>query len=32
LDKPEDNLPPIQAADLRMKGLDWGGPFFDDVR
>jgi Protein of unknown function (DUF2961) len=32
LDKPEDNLPPIQAAELRMEGLDWGGPFFDEVR
>lgn len=32
LDKPEDNLPPIQTAELRMKGLDWGGPFFGDVR
>jgi hypothetical protein len=32
LDNPEDNLPPIQAAALRMKGLEWGGPYFGDVR
>jgi D-arabinan exo alpha-(1,3)/(1,5)-arabinofuranosidase (non-reducing end) len=31
LDKPEDNLPPIDSAELRMKGMDWGGPMWGDV-
>jgi hypothetical protein len=32
LDKPENNLPAIDRAELRMKGLEWGGPYFGDVR
>lgn len=31
LDKPEDGLPPIDSAELRMKGMDWGGPMWGDV-
>lgn len=32
LDKPEDDLPALDRAELRMQGLDWGGPYFGDVR
>ena len=28
LDNPEDELPPIEPAAERMKGLAWGGPYF----
>jgi hypothetical protein len=31
LDKPEDDLPPIDPPEQRMKGLAWGGPYFGDV-
>jgi hypothetical protein len=31
LDRPEDELPPIDPAEQRMKGLAWGGPYFGDV-
>jgi hypothetical protein len=28
LDKPDDELPPIQPPNQRMQGLGWGGPYF----
>jgi hypothetical protein len=31
LDKPEDGLPQIDSAELRMKGMDWNGPHWGDV-
>ncbi|HMD84188.1 MAG TPA: glycoside hydrolase family 172 protein [Terriglobia bacterium] len=32
LDKPDDDLPPIDTPEQRMKGLGWGGPYFGDVQ
>ena len=32
LDKPEDELPALDRAELRMQGLEWDGPHFGDVR
>lgn len=32
LDKPEDNLPPIEPGDERIKGLAWNGPYFGHVQ
>jgi hypothetical protein len=32
LDKPEDDLPPIDPPEQRMKGLAWGGPYFSDMQ
>ena len=32
VDKPEDELPPIQPANQRMQGLAWGGPYFGDSK
>jgi hypothetical protein len=31
IDKPEDDLPPIEPADQRINGLAWGGPYFGHV-
>ena len=32
LDRPEDDLPSIDPAEERMKGLAWGKPYFGDVK
>ena len=32
LDKPDDDLPPIDSPEQRMKGLGWGGPYFGHVQ
>jgi hypothetical protein len=32
LDKRDDDLPPIDPPEERMKGLAWGGPYFGDVQ
>ena len=32
LNKPDDNLPPIDSAEQRMKGMAWGGPYFENVQ
>lgn len=32
LDKPDNDLPPIDPAEQRMKGLAWGGPYFGHVQ
>ena len=32
LDRPYNDLPPIDSPEQRMKGMEWGGPYFDDVR
>ena len=31
LDRPEAGLPPIDPAELRMKGMEWGRPMWGDV-
>lgn len=31
LDKPEDDLPPLDPPELRMKGSAWEGPYFDNM-
>lgn len=28
LDKPDDDLPPIDSPEQRIKGVGWGGPYF----
>ena len=32
LDKPDDDLPPIDPPELRMKGLAWSGPYFGNMQ
>jgi hypothetical protein len=32
LNRPDDDLPPIDSAEQRMKGLAWGGPYFENVQ
>jgi hypothetical protein len=32
LDRPDNDLPPIDSPEQRMKGMPWGGPYFGDVR
>ena len=32
LDKPDDDLPPIQPPEQRMQGLGWGGPYFGQIQ
>ena len=32
LDKPDDTLPLIDFAELRMPGLEWTGPYFGGLR
>jgi len=31
LDKPDDNLLPIDSAELRMKDMEWGGPLWEKM-
>ena len=32
VDKPDDDLPPIQPPEQRMQGLGWGGPYFGQIQ